>query len=157
MKRLILYVAILAVTWVLPTQRVDVAQLRPVEVVTVYKQGDKVILATDTGDLGVGGNVDKALENMRSTTPAVIYLDTAQYLLIEEGAEAEAERLQDALKGSTMICVASGKIDLKEAAQYLPVHGDLPQIRTWKQSDNLPVLQQQNGRLFFLEKQDKGA
>ncbi len=147
MKRLILYALILAVIWIVPTERVDVAQLRPVEVIAIYKTGNTVILATDTEDTGEGNSAVEALSNMRKTSPAIIYLDTAAFLLVGDTAAEEAETIRKELKSSVRLCGVSGKVDLNSAAKYLPVHGKLPTLRSWKAGDYLPVLRTENDKL----------
>ena len=155
MKRLILYVLILAVVLLFPAERADVAKLRPVEVLAVYKAGNTVVLATDTEDIGRGPDVRTALENMRQTSPAVIYLDTAEYLLIGENAKNEVQALRGILKASTKLCATTAEVDLKEAAKYLPVHGELPRLREWKAEGVLPVLTTENDRIKLLENNEK--
>jgi len=147
MKTIICYFAILAAALAMPAERADVAQLRPIEVIYIYKDADMVILKTDTDDVGIGTNVETALEDMKLTSPAVIYLDTAQYLLIGEGAQEEAKQLKGILKNTVQLCIATTDIDMKEAAQYLPVHGDLPEFRDWEAGEELPVLTLQNDRI----------
>lgn len=151
MKRLALYALILALVWILPIERTDVAQLRPVEVIAIYKEGDTVILATDMEDIGIGTDTASALENMRQTSSAVIYLDTAEYLLIGQNAEKDALALRDSLKGSMQLCMTAYNVDLKDAAKYLPVHGKLPNLRDWEAGQTLPVLQSENGRIKISE------
>ena len=147
MKRIMLYLLILVLAWIIPTERVDIAQLRPVEVIAIYKNGDTVVMATDTEDMGVGSSAAAALENMRSTSPAIIYLDTAEYLLVEVSAQTEAETIRQELKKSVRICGIEGTIDLKSAAEYLPVHGDLPSVSDWNRGEYLPLLHVENDRL----------
>lgn len=133
--------------WLIPTERTDVAQLRPVEVIAIYKTGNAVMLVTDTEDVGIGSSAAEALENMRSTSPAVIYLDTAEFLLVETAAEDEVDTLRRELKSSVRICGVVGEADLKSAAQYLPVHDNLPALQSWRAGDLLPVLHTENDRL----------
>ena len=147
MKRIILYLLILALMGFMPTERADVADLRPVEVIAIYKNGETVVMATDTEDIGVGVGVAEALENMRNTSPAIIYLDTAEYLLVESSAEEEVEAIRQELKNSVRICGVEGTVDLKSAAQYLPVHGSLPSLSEWSRGDDLPFLRAENDRL----------
>lgn len=155
MKRIILYALILALVWIMPIERTDVAQLRPVEVIAIYKHADTVVMATDTEDIGVGADAASALENMRQTSPAVIYLDTAQYLLIARNAEGEAQFLCDTLKGSTKVCRISSDINLKDAGKYLPVHGNLPSLQEWKTGQHLPTLSTENGRIKISKNSEK--
>ena len=157
MKRLLLYGLILALVWLVPTERADVAKLRPVEVIAIYKKGNTVALTTDTEDVGVGTGATEALENMRSTSPAIIYLDTAEFLLVEDAAAGEVEAIRNELKDSVRLCKVSGKVDLKSAAKYLPVHGALPVLRSWKAGDVLPVLRNENDRLKISKNSEKST
>ena len=147
MRRILLYALILVVACLIPTERADVAQLRPIEVIAIYKDGNTVFLQTDTEDVGQGSSAQAALENMRSMTPAIIYLDTAEFLLIDESAMDEIENLRNELKDSLKLCGVTGKVDLKLAAKYLSVHGELPKLRDWRVEKMLPVLCSDNGRL----------
>lgn len=140
MKRLPLYILLIALTFAAPVERVDVGKLRPVEVVMLYKENGYVILQTDTQDRGIGDNVIQALEDMYETAPAVIYLDTAEFLLIDRDAQEEAECLRHTLKGSVKVCLTEGKTDAKDAAKYLAVHHELPRFKQWRSGDNIPVL-----------------
>lgn len=157
MKRLLLYALIIGVVWAVPTEKADVAKLRPVEVIAIYKSGDEVLMMTDTEDVGTGRTAEEALKNMRSTSPAVIYLDTAEYLLVENTAVGEVEALRSELKAAVRLCGVPGPMDLKNAAQYLPVHGDLPALRNWRTGDLLPVLYEENDRLKISQNNEKGT
>lgn len=129
----------------------DVAKLRPVEVIAVYQSGDGVIMVTDTNDVGTGVDAVTALENMRRTSPAVIYLDTAEYLIIGPGAEGEVEKIHRELKGSVKLCRFKGNIDLKQVGQYLSVHGNLPYLKQWETGTKLPTITTERNRIKFLE------
>lgn len=131
----------------IPVDRADVAKLRPIEVIYICKQGDGVLLQTDTDDLGMGQDALSALENMKQTSPAVIYLDTAEYLVIGSGAEKEAQQLRGTLKNSVQLCATGEKVPLKDVAKYLPVHGDLPELSQWEAGETLPVLRLENERI----------
>lgn len=147
MKTLISYALILLAAFMLPVEKADVAQLRPIEVIYIDKNADAVILKTDTGDIGIGHDALSALENMKLTSPAVIYLDTAEYLLIGEGAQEAAKQLKGVLKNSVQLCETAANIELKDAAEYLPVHGDLPDFKDWEAGQKLPLLQLENDRI----------
>ena len=131
MKRIIIYVLILIALLFVPVKDNDIGKLQPVEVVQVYRQGQQVTIRTDTGDLGVGNTAQLALQNLKDTTPGYIYLDTAEYLLIEASAEAEVDGIRHELKKAVRICSVADSVDLKSAAQYLSVHGALPSLREW--------------------------
>ena len=140
MKRIVIYIVTLALLTLAPVKSADIGNLRPIEVVMVRWQGDTLVISTDTEDVGYGTDAMTALENLKATTPGTIYLDTAEYLLVTEGADDAAEQLKSRLKKSVRVCMAEPEIDLKTAAKFLPVHGDLPRLKTWKAGDKLPCL-----------------
>ena len=152
MKRVVIYIATLGLLTLAPVKSADIGTLRPVEVVMVSKQEDAIVLATDTGDAGQGADVMAALENLKATTPGTIYLDTAEYLLLAEGAEDVTEQLKSVFKKSVRVCMADAAVDLKAAAKFLPVHRGLPKLKTWKTGDNLPHLKAVGKRLLLTEK-----
>ena len=152
MKRIVIYIITLGLLTLAPVKSADIGTLRPVEVVMVYRQEDTIVLATDTGDAGQGTDALAALENLKATTPGTIYLDTAEYLLLAEGAEDAAEQLKPVLKKSVRVCMADAAVDLKAAAKYLPVHGDLPRLKNWKTGIKLPHLRAAGNRLLLTGK-----
>ena len=129
--RRIAYIAILALLFLAPLERVDVAKLLPVQAVAVYMQADTVVLETDTQNIGRGANVTAALEALKRNTPAVVYLDTAEYLLVSPGAENCAVALKNYLKPSVKVCVCDGAGRVKETAKYVEIHGNLTKLRQW--------------------------
>ena len=130
-----------------PVEKLDVAKLRPIEVIYVMQEKETVVLQTDTDDVGVGSDALDALENMKQISPAVIYLDTAQYLLIGPNGEAAAQQLRGILKDNIQLCKTQDQIDLQSVAKYLPVHGILPKFNQWENGGKLPVLRMENDRI----------
>ena len=130
--RKILYVVILSALFFAPLERMDVAKLLPIQAVAVYMEDGAVILETDTENKGRGDNVENALENLKEITPAVVYLDTAEFLLVSENAVSYLNELRDFLKPSVKVCVCEAVGQVKDAAKYLDVHGNLPKLRDWK-------------------------
>lgn len=139
MKRILIYIGILALTLMAPVERLDVAKLEPVEVVFLSKEGDTVLLATDTEASGRGMDVSAALQDLKRTTPGVVYLDTAEFLVVSEDAAEQIDALRAHLKGSVKLCLARD-LQVEEVAKYLEVHGNLPKLKDWKSGDPLPVL-----------------
>lgn len=131
MKRILLYVAALALL-VLGGQGTDIGRLRPVELVQVTEQNGLLILETDTGDRGWGLTVDQAVGKLKETTPGQIYLDSADYLLLEEGTEKYLPQLRTHLKKGTGMAYAPKGIDLIEAVEYLSVHKPSRTIGKWE-------------------------
>ena len=82
--------------------------------------------------------VADAVADLKKNTPAVVYLDTARYLLIDPDAKALAEALRPYLKPSVKVsvCNASGRV--KTAVEYLEIQEDLPTLKNFKKSEKTP-------------------
>ena len=121
--KIILYLLILALMLAIPVDRLDIAKLEPVESVAVYTHRGQIFLLTDTGAQGSGHTALQALADMKEKTAAVIYLDTARYLLIGKGAEDAAQELLTVLKPGVKQAQFRGG-DVKEETRYLAAHGE---------------------------------
>ncbi len=130
--RMLLSIIILALTLIAPVKRLDVARLQPVEAVAVYVENGQVVLETDGENKGVGKTALEALEDMKAKALSVIYLDTAQYLLVEEGAEDYAQELRPVLNDSVKVGQYL-ESEVKEQAKFYEIHGNLPKLKSWKQ------------------------
>ena len=129
--RKVLYVALLVPLFFVPLHRVNIADLLPVEAVAIYMNGNQVVLETDTGNKGSGETVEKAVAALKENTPAVVYLDTAKYLLISPDATEQAERLYSYLKPSVKVCVCQAAGRVKDMVEYLEIQRDLPQLKNF--------------------------
>ena len=127
-KKVGLYLAALALL-LMGGRGTDIGRLRPVEVVQLYEKAGLLFLKTDTGDVGWGLTVEQAVNQLKETTPARIYLDTADYLLLEEGTEDCIPVLKMYLKRKTKVAYAPEGIDLEEAAAYLRIHQPSERIK----------------------------
>ena len=131
-KRIILYGIILAVVCLSPLQQLDVANLEPIQAVWVSTQDDRVRLETDTGDVGTGITVAKALEEMKNQSEGIVYLDTAQYLLVSDNAQTYIAELVPYLKGSVKVSLWSGEESVSSAAKYMQAHHTGLLLRKWQ-------------------------
>lgn len=154
MKRILLYAIILTAALFVPVKGNDIGRLRPVQAVLVYKEEENVVIQTDTEDTGVGETAKEALQNLEDTTPGIIYLDTARYLLVSEEALSEIEALRDALKPSVEMCLAEGDVLGENTALFLKVHGQLPQLKSWEKGADLPLLTTFENRLILAKKSE---
>jgi len=139
MKRIILYVLILGALFFAPVESAEVAKLEPVQAVWMYVDGDSIVLETDTEDKGSGATVEEALADMKRKSAGIIYLDTAQLVLVT-AAEQQIPALKPHIKDSVKLCLWSGKGELAEAVKYADAHGLGTKVRRWKPGDKLPNL-----------------
>lgn len=130
--RKLLYAALLIPLLFVPLNRVNVADLLPIEAVAIYTEEEQIVLETDTKHKGTGETTEKALAALKENTPAVVYLDTAEYLLVAPDAIEQVESLRPHLKPSVKVCVCQAAGKVKNAVEYLQVHGDLPRLKNWK-------------------------
>lgn len=149
MKRYVLYAAVLILCLLVPINGTDVARLRPVETVMLYAQGSKIIIRTDTKDFGVGKDSLSAFEDLKATTPGIIYLDTADFLLVAEDALDGIEPLRKYLKKDVQLFRFAGEVDPAEASRYLSIHGNGPKLKNWKTGQTLPLVATEEKRLIL--------
>ena len=140
MKRIILYCILLAVVTMIPIKQLDVGDLEPVQAVWLYLQGDEVVLQTDTKDVGIGESVKDALKDLEENCLGIIYLDTAEYLLVAEDAQTLIPELEQYLKGSVRVCSWDGKGSVEDAARYMDAHKIGCKLRKWDAFVKLPKL-----------------
>ena len=150
MKRVILYVLTLITVLLVPVERVDVGKLRPVQSVAVSGGDGTVVIETDTGDRGVGKDAQAALEDLKRTTPAVIYLDTAEYLLVAKGMEEAVEHLRINLKETVALYHYLGTPRLADVTEYLEIHGGAPELKQWREGLQLPILDCREERIKIM-------
>lgn len=138
--RTALYITILAALYFVPLQRIEIANLEPIQAVWMHIENGNVILETDTEDKGLGATVTDALANMKSNSSGIVYLDTAQYLLVSKAATGEIHTVQPFLKNSARLCIWDGQGNIKSAVKYADSHKIGQKIRDWEKTGNLPEL-----------------
>lgn len=136
--RILLYIGILASLLLAPVKRLDVAKLEPVQTVAISVSDNQVVLETDTKNKGRGETVQAAIEDLEKHTPGVIYLDTAQYLLITEEALQYAASVEPYLRQSVKVSLWDGQGSVADAAKYLSVNSKWPSLRQWNQTKSMP-------------------
>lgn len=135
----------------MPFRGTDVAELHPVEVVSVRSEKGIVYVDTDTGSSGTGNDLHSAFQDLKATTSGNVFLETADYLLIDEASESLLPELYDLLRPGCRVCRASGKVELAEAATYLRAHKPPISLQDHKAGKRaLPVLQSWEGRMYLV-------
>ena len=154
MRRWILYgtvlslISLLNVTGFVGT---DVGEIQPVQAVMAVKEGNMVRLQTDTGDTGVGINPNSALKDMQEHAVGKLFLETADYLILQAGCEEMLPALSEMLRPSCKVCVLIGCADPQKAAEYLVVHEPDLSLRDWLGGESeIPELMEREGRLMLV-------
>ena len=139
MKRILFYIIIIAASFLFPLNRADVGKLQPVEAVAMYKTGDQLCIVTDAGDCGTGKSAYEAIADLKKNSAAIVYLDTAKYLLVSKDAETEIDQIKSIIKPTVRLCGWNGEDDLKVACKYFSAHDNLPRLFQWKSGTELPM------------------
>ena len=150
MKRWLLYLMLLAITALSPIPRMDIAKLIPVEVVWISQQAGQVCLQTDTGEQGWGQDVRTALENLRASALGDVFLETAEYVIVEQGDEALLEQCEGLLRPACKICASNQMPDMETIAGFLATHEPEITMRQWQVEHlQLCILNIEEGRVTW--------
>lgn len=153
MKKYLIYMGMLAAAVFMacaPNPGVDAAQLKPVELLRVRTAPGAMLVETETGDFGVGADMEGALRDLRKSTSGLIFLETIDCVIMpKEYADLPAQLLKH-LRPGCSVCVCEDKLDLQAAAEYLNVHKSSVTLNDCRAMPvKLPVLQQREGRLYL--------
>lgn len=153
MKRWWLYLgALLLVGAISPFAGTDVGQLQPVQLVMVTAQQGAVEITTDTGDLGRGATVQEAFADMQQTSPKKIFVETAEYLLINRAAETLLPDITNILRPSCAVCLVEDKMDLMAVAEFLNNHLPELTLQDYRTGEHdLPVLVLKEERMYLVQ------
>lgn len=143
----LIYAAVVAAAVLVPVERSDVGMLLPIETVLVYEEGERVIIKTEMDDLGMGNTLETALQDLEDTTPGIVYLDTAEYLIIGQGGERHVEKMKEILKSNVRVCKTEDKLDLEKATAYLDAHRPEQKLKDYHGASNLQTLTVEQDRI----------
>lgn len=124
MKRwLLLSAALAAVGFLsrLPHPARDISELEPVEVVWLHMEESRLVIETDTGAKGTGKTLSEASENMKTAASAEIFLDTAEYLIIDPDIPIPDDCFT-LFRPDCKVCFTTASPDMEKAADYLSAH-----------------------------------
>lgn len=134
MKRWLIFLGAMIVTGLvlrLPHPATDLSDLEPVEVVLVRQTEKGIEVETDTGAIGRGKDLTLAVEDLEEHAMGKVFLDTADYLLLEIH-DGDYERFYSVFRPGCHVCLADGVEDLSQAGVFLQTHkprNSLIQIR----------------------------
>lgn len=141
MRRKLGYLIVIGAMLLVPAEGIDVGRLQPVEVVSILEREEGIRIQTDTGNVGRGMDLKEAYEDMKTAASGEVFLDTAEYLILE-GEITDKEMLLRYFRPKTRVCKAAGEIDMEKAAQYLAVHKPEKCLKDINTGDELQELQQ---------------
>lgn len=121
MKQVWIYFGVLLALMLLPAGT-DAAKLAPAQLVYVQTNGSEITVRTDLGNMGSGRDLSEAFKDLEDTTPGKVFLDTADYLLVDETSVRYLQELGGWLKGDCLVCLGKEIKDLPGAADYLDAH-----------------------------------
>ena len=152
MRRWIVYAAVLAVLAISPLQGMDIGTLSPARTVWLAEHNGQIYMQTDAGDFGVGADVQGALDDLNASASCQVFLETADYLIIEKGREVLLTQAVAVFRPACRICTADKMPDMESATDFLRVHKPVTTLRQWRVEKNqLQLLQEQNGRFCWDE------
>ena len=131
---------------------VSINQLEPVEAIMVRMEEGRICVETDTGARGIGTDLTKAVENLYVSSSSKIFLETAQYLLLDTKTDALAEKMNGIVRPNTRVCRFRGEEDLSQVVLYLRNHPPKRRLRdVVLQNNEIQTLYYQKGRGQLVE------
>ena len=92
---LLLIVGALAALGLLPFRATDAAKLLPVRTVIVTKSGERYTVDVGAGVRAVGRTLSEALERLREEVTGVVFLPTAEQVIVTEPADDALEAVAE--------------------------------------------------------------
>ena len=133
-------------------QGTDVARLAPVEAAWLTQQAQTVCIVTDTGDVGYGRSVQEALQDMKASASGTIFLETADYLIVEQGREELLEQVYEIFRPACQVCVCHDMPRMQDVAGFLSAHEPTTTLRQLRNVDMpIPLLKDTMGRMELIE------
>lgn len=134
-----------------PSGETEIADLRPVELLSVYQEEGQLCVETDTGDLGKGVDLQTALKDLKATTPGEIFLETADYVMVTAETKAYLPELKKILRPATEIVQMQDRIEVSAAAEFLSVHRPGLSMKDYRSESMLPMLAIKEGRCSLVQ------
>lgn len=144
MRKMMLCIAAIAMTGfvgLLPFTGTDVGKLHPVEVLAVSVSDEQITVETDTGLEGTGKSLKAAIEDLKQTSAGKIFLETANYLLVNEDGISLLPELFALLRPACQVYISAGSGKMDKVSKYLESHpSDVTLLRYMQGMENIPKL-----------------
>lgn len=152
LKKTAIYAVLLAAAVLVPQEPVELGKLLPVETIYIYKEESRIVIETDTQDRGKGDTLSEAVADLENSAAGIIFLDTAEYLILDEEVRELLPKAGEYLKNSVRVCYAERGIDAEEATLFLSAHKPEIKLGEWAASADLQTLSAKEGRYVLTEK-----
>ena len=158
MKRWSIMLGCLLVLYLLPgRQETKIGSLKPVEVLLVSIEENRICVATDTKDRGVGITLTAALEDMKASSSGEIFLETVSYVLVTEETRLLLEQLSRILRPGTLVLLSAGQVEPEKVAEFLAVHKTKCALRECADGQTpLPKLMTAGERYYLVQPESHG-
>ncbi len=143
--------ALAALVWFTPVKGTDVGKLLPVELVSLRREGEALLVQTDTGDLGTGSTLDAAMRDLKRRAPGDIFLETADYLVLSPDSMEAWSELSDYFRPGTLVFLMEEPVDPEKTAQYLRTREAGIPLNQAGQTAHLPIIRTEEGRVELEE------
>lgn len=126
----------------------DIQNLCPVQSLCLYSQEGGVVLCADSGDVGIGPDIQAALEDMKSQASYELFFDTTEYLIISQECLQMLNHVAKYLRPSCMLCLMDGIPPMNAVTQFLNVQEIETTIQQYQaQTRSLATLETKEGRM----------
>lgn len=133
-----------------PFRESDIAQLKPIELVYIQCSAEGVRVETDTGDFGMGPDLNAAFVDLKACANGDVFLETADYLLVSPEGAVLLPQLAEYLRPACQVCVIVGNVDLEKTAEWLAAHKpDITLLDYHIRPQALPVCVAEEGRMYY--------
>lgn len=149
MRRWIAMAGALLIFSFLPSPGTELGELSPAALLFVYREGEEIIIETDTACVGRGSTIRNALDDMNQTSSGRILLDTVENLVVSSEAKQTIPQLQELLRPGVLVC-KSEKIDAEKAWRYLRIHKPSQRLKDVSEDTKLEQLVLEEERMWLL-------
>lgn len=93
MKRILIYILLIGAVCFAPVRRQKITDLEPVEALLLKREGEYLSLMTDSGRVGTGPDISRAMQNLQKDTPDVLFLKTVRHVMVSGQGEKDLQAL----------------------------------------------------------------
>lgn len=148
---LLAVLSVVVLGW-LPFQGTDVATLEPAETLYVCIKEESIWVETDGGWFGKGATAKEAIADLKESAPGQVFLQTVDFLLLQENSEQVLPQLYSFLRSGCCLCLTDEKPELEKTTTYLRAHRPGMTLQDYRVGEtHIPKLTMQEDRAYLDE------